>query len=118
LTLIDAAGAKQIIKQSEVESKKKTGKSVMPDGLQGGLTPADFADLVGYLESLRDKAPASPKKLTTAAPGVGSGTLSLSHSTNLSTLVPANRLTLPRLIAASRTTLPSLPARSRSSAPH
>ena len=64
LTLIDAAGAKQVIKQSDVDSKKKTGKSVMPDGLQGGLTPADFADLISYLETLRDKAPEAPKKKT------------------------------------------------------
>jgi putative membrane-bound dehydrogenase-like protein len=62
LTLIDAAGAKQVIKAADVASKKKTGKSVMPDGLQGGLTPADFADLIGYLETLRDKADPAPKK--------------------------------------------------------
>ena len=60
--MIDAAGAKHVIKQSDVDSKKRTGKSVMPDGLQGGLTPADFADLISYLETLRDKAPELPKK--------------------------------------------------------
>ena len=53
LTLIDAAGAKQVIKLTDVDNKKKTGKSVMPDGLQGGLTPVDFADLIGFLETLR-----------------------------------------------------------------
>jgi putative heme-binding domain-containing protein len=72
LTLIDAAGDKQVIKQSDVESKKRTGKSVMPDGLQGGLTPSDFADLIGYLETLRDKATELPKKTTSGVPGVGS----------------------------------------------
>jgi putative membrane-bound dehydrogenase-like protein len=67
LNLIDAAGAKLAIKVSDVESKKKTGKSVMPDGLQGGLTPADFADLVSFLETLRDTAPELPKKTAKAA---------------------------------------------------
>lgn len=62
LTLIDNTGAKQVIKQGDVESKKKTGKSVMPDGLQGGLSPSDFGDLIRFLESLRDKAPEAPKK--------------------------------------------------------
>ncbi len=73
LNLIDAAGAKHSIKTGEVESKKKTGKSVMPDGLQGGLTPADFADLISYLETLRDKAPAPPQKKTGRVPGAGPG---------------------------------------------
>jgi putative heme-binding domain-containing protein len=75
LTLIDAAGDKQVIKQSDVENKKRTGKSVMPDGLQAGLTPADFADLIGYLETLRDKATELPKKTTSGGPGAGSGRL-------------------------------------------
>ncbi len=78
LTLIDATGAKQVIKQSDVDSKKRTGKSVMPDGLQGGLTPADFTDLISYLETLRDKGPELPKKTTSMVPSVGSGWLSLS----------------------------------------
>ncbi len=69
LTLIDAAGTKHVVKASEVETKKKTGKSVMPDGLQGGLTPADFADLIGFLETLRDKTPVPSKKMTGVVPG-------------------------------------------------
>jgi putative heme-binding domain-containing protein len=85
LTLIDAAGAKQVIKQSDVDSKKKTGKSVMPDGLQGGLTPADFADLISYLETLRDKGPELPKKTTGVVPSFGSGRVSHSVPTRWST---------------------------------
>jgi putative membrane-bound dehydrogenase-like protein len=76
LNLIDATGAKHSIKQSDVENKKRTGKSVMPDGLQGGLTPADFADLISYLETLRDKAPELPKKTGRVAPRAGPGFLS------------------------------------------
>jgi len=59
-----------------VDRKKKTGKSVMPDGLQGGLTPADCADLISYLETLRDKAPGAPKKAENGAPGAESGRVS------------------------------------------
>ena len=81
----DAAGAKQVIKQSDVDSKKKTGKSVMPDGLQGGLTPADFADLISYLETLRDKGPELPKKTTGLVPSFGSGRVSHSVPTRWST---------------------------------
>jgi hypothetical protein len=70
LTLIDAAGAKQVIKVGDVESRKKIGKSLMPDGLQGGLTPADLADLIDYLQTLRDKSPELPKKTTSELPSV------------------------------------------------
>ncbi len=73
LIMIDAAGAKQVIKQSDVENKKKTGKSLMPEGLQGGLTPLDFADLISYLETLRDKTPQLPKKTGRLAPGKNPG---------------------------------------------
>ena len=62
LILLDAAGAKQVIKQSDVDSKKRTGKSIMPDGLQGGLTPVDFGDLIGYLETLRTKHRSRPRR--------------------------------------------------------
>ena len=97
LTLVDAAGAKYSIKPSDVETKKKTGKSVMPDGLQGGLTPADFADLITYLETLRDKQPEPSKKTGRAIPrdgsffvGVGVG-----HAADLATVLPIEFLLAP-----------------------
>jgi len=98
LTLIDAAGVKQVIKLSEVDTRKRTGKSVMPDGLQAGLTPADFADLIGYLETLRDITPELPKKTTSALPDVGAERLVHSAQVSWSTAVlqHPNRFLSPR----------------------
>jgi hypothetical protein len=34
----------------------------MPDGLHTALEPAEFADLIAYLASLKDAPPAEPAK--------------------------------------------------------
>jgi putative membrane-bound dehydrogenase-like protein len=60
VTLIDAEGKKHAIKKSDIETRAKSAKSIMPDGLQTGLTILEFADLTAYLESLRDPLPPMP----------------------------------------------------------
>ena len=58
LTLMDAEGKKHNIKKSEIGQRKEAELSLMPEGLNTGLSLQDFADIVSYLESLRE----GPKK--------------------------------------------------------
>lgn len=41
--------------KAQVEDRKRSEVSIMPPGLAEGLAPADFADLIAYLESLREE---------------------------------------------------------------
>jgi putative membrane-bound dehydrogenase-like protein len=59
LVLQDADAKMRSIPKGEIEERRASGVSLMPNGLAAGLTPQDFADLIRYLESLQDaKAPA------------------------------------------------------------
>ena len=61
--LIDDVDAKhQTIPKSEIDARKLGDVSLMPSGLAEGLSRDDFADLVAYLETLKDKDvnPAKP----------------------------------------------------------
>jgi putative heme-binding domain-containing protein len=53
LVLRDADGKDHEILKSEIEERRSGPTSLMPEGLQVGLSPQDFADLIAYLESLR-----------------------------------------------------------------
>ncbi len=59
LVLIDSQGARHDVLKSDIEQKTESEKSPMPDALQAGLTPAEFADLIAYLETLTLAAPAA-----------------------------------------------------------
>ena len=52
LVLLDSQGARHDVRKSDIEQKTQSDKSPMPDGLQAGLTPEEFADLIAYLETL------------------------------------------------------------------
>jgi putative heme-binding domain-containing protein len=54
LTLVDSAGEKIIIKKSDIERRKFSDVSLMPEGLHTGLKPEEFADLIAYLVSLKE----------------------------------------------------------------
>ncbi len=54
VTLIDSAGQKITIKKSDVKSRKFSDISLMPEGLQTGLKPEEFSDLIAYLVSLKE----------------------------------------------------------------
>ena len=56
LALAKSDGSVATIAIDEVQSRKKSTKSLMPDGLVNGMTDQDFFDLIAYLESLK-KAP-------------------------------------------------------------
>ncbi len=59
---IQDAEAKRIkIPKADIEAKKVSDVSLMPNGLAEGLSQGDFADLISYLETLKEK-PGEAKK--------------------------------------------------------
>jgi putative heme-binding domain-containing protein len=53
LELVDANGKVTKIQKDSIEDRQKTSVSLMPNGLKDGMTLADFADVIAYLESLK-----------------------------------------------------------------
>ncbi|MDR3620866.1 MAG: HEAT repeat domain-containing protein [Paludisphaera borealis] len=47
------------VEKEEIEDRKRSDVSIMPPGLAEGISPADFADLIAYLETL--KQPPAPE---------------------------------------------------------
>jgi hypothetical protein len=54
LTLLQGSGVKQLIKKADILKRAEGKLSVMPEGLQAALTLSDFADLISYLETLKE----------------------------------------------------------------
>lgn len=53
---VEDVDAKRIkIAKSEIDERKRSDVSLMPNGLAEGLTRQDFADLIAYLGTLKDK---------------------------------------------------------------
>jgi putative heme-binding domain-containing protein len=63
VTLLDIDGRTHTVRPADVEQRTVAAHSPMPDGLADQLTPAEFADLIAHLETLRG----------TAKPSFGSG---------------------------------------------
>jgi putative heme-binding domain-containing protein len=57
-TLIDANGVTSVIRKADVDKRKVSQLSLMPEGLHAALKPEEFSDLVSYLQSLKE-APAA-----------------------------------------------------------
>ncbi len=53
LVLVDALGRSQTVPKSTVKSRTPMALSLMPEGLHAALTRDEFADLVGYVASLK-----------------------------------------------------------------
>ena len=53
LVLLDAEGKRHAIRKGEIDRRQESDLSLMPDGLNTGLSPRDFADLIAYLETLK-----------------------------------------------------------------
>jgi putative heme-binding domain-containing protein len=53
LTIQDADATSLRIAKDQVDERKRSEVSLMPNGLAQGLTPQDFADLIAYLETLK-----------------------------------------------------------------
>ncbi len=55
LTLLDAAGVRHPIAKDQISKRSESNFSLMPEGLQTGLSLDNFADLIAYLDSLKEK---------------------------------------------------------------
>jgi putative heme-binding domain-containing protein len=53
VVLLQAMGLRSVIPRKDVQEMRSTGLSLMPEGLEAGLSPADLRDLVAYVQSLR-----------------------------------------------------------------
>lgn len=53
ISLQPATGDPVNVPKSRVRQRRQTPQSLMPEGLEAGLSPEDFADLLAYLQSLR-----------------------------------------------------------------
>lgn len=49
LTLVGPDGQEQVVLRSELEELRSTGQSLMPDGLEADIPPADMADLIAHV---------------------------------------------------------------------
>ena len=59
LTLKHALGVTEVVPRERIEAFASTGLSLMPEGLEKGLTTQDLADLVAFVKSIQH-SPASP----------------------------------------------------------
>jgi hypothetical protein len=60
LELEDADAKRVRVELDDIEERRAGDVSIMPNGLAEGLQPKDFADLLAYLDTLREAAkPAS-----------------------------------------------------------
>src|SRR6266699_2338228 len=57
LTLRQAFGKETVILRSDMKSRRSLGQSLMPEGLEQGLTPQDVANLLEYIVTAEE-----PKK--------------------------------------------------------
>jgi hypothetical protein len=56
------------IVKDDIKEREHSKLSVMPEGLHTGLKPEEFADLIAYLESLKEKQEAKSEKPETSSP--------------------------------------------------
>jgi putative heme-binding domain-containing protein len=60
VTILQANGLAQTVARSDLKLMRSTGLSLMPEGLETGLSPQDLADLMAFVAS---KAPPPTRKL-------------------------------------------------------
>jgi putative membrane-bound dehydrogenase-like protein len=66
---IEDGEAKRVkVPKSDIDGRKMSDVSLMPNGLTEGLSAADFADLIAYLETLKDTAALHAPAAGTAKP--------------------------------------------------
>jgi putative heme-binding domain-containing protein len=56
ITLVDTEGKKNVISKNNIQSRKTSDISLMPEGLHAGLSLQEFTDLISFLNSLRDQS--------------------------------------------------------------
>jgi putative heme-binding domain-containing protein len=50
VTVVDSGGIKHVLKKADIKSRKLSQISLMPEGLQSGLSLTEFSDLISYVE--------------------------------------------------------------------
>jgi putative heme-binding domain-containing protein len=60
LTLVDVEAREQTVAKSEIAGRKFADISIMPEGLASKLSRPQFADLIAYLQGLRDADQPTP----------------------------------------------------------
>jgi putative heme-binding domain-containing protein len=53
MTLKMMGGAEVTLQRSNIQGSSSSGQSLMPEGLETGLTPQDMANLLAYIEALK-----------------------------------------------------------------
>jgi putative membrane-bound dehydrogenase-like protein len=61
ITVKRSEGATDVIPREQIETIASTGVSLMPEGLEKGLSVQDFADLIAFVRSIRAPAPNAGK---------------------------------------------------------
>jgi putative membrane-bound dehydrogenase-like protein len=61
ITVKRSEGATDVIPREQIETIQSSGLSLMPEGLEKGLSVQDFADLIAFVRSIRAPAPAGEK---------------------------------------------------------
>ncbi len=78
VTVIDSGGVKHVLKKSDITKRKVSQISLMPEGLQSGLTVAEFSDLISYVENPAAADTAKPPSRAAHSPGTPAPELDLS----------------------------------------
>jgi putative heme-binding domain-containing protein len=60
VTVMDAEGKAVVVPKKDIDERKVSPVSTMPNGLNDGMTLQDFADVIAFLEARREAPP--PKK--------------------------------------------------------
>ena len=60
VTLKRAEGVTDVVPRTRIEAIASTGLSLMPEGLETGLEPKDFADLIAYVRGIQAGGQTAP----------------------------------------------------------
>ena len=61
ITIIDSAGLKHVLDKTKITGRKTSKISLMPEGLQDGLSLVEFSDLIAYVENPNVPSAPSPR---------------------------------------------------------
>jgi len=53
VTLLQAQGKKTVVPRRQIKRLESSGLSLMPEGLEAGMSPADLRDLIAFLQQPR-----------------------------------------------------------------